>query len=277
MAHSKGRADVLKKARPFLPDGFSAAHLYTGEPRLPFNITLEDKRFLAGNRGANTGCEANLVVFLKGSAPKLAKVALLPLTECLTKARYVGPIDRNNIVSPDGTAWGLEWTARPGWDAFTAYMHHFDATLYDQLRAFAEGELERWEPIDATRLSLTLRISVSPYPIETGAERALKMKRGAPLDPELLADLGGLTTINDVMKGPDKGPVLAGSTGFIGTLGAVGHNLSALRRSILEQARALDIDGLQFRPDPVKRAEHDLKQLVDAGVLESLPEMKEAA
>lgn len=236
----------------------------------PFNLTFEDKKFLAGSRGPRTGCEANVVCFLDGETPTLAAHGVLRLEDALREQGYVGPIGFNQIVGEDGISYGLEFTARTGWDAFIAYMNLFDATFFEQLEAFARGELRRWEPADEGAMSLTLRLSVPPYPGEVGIGRALKLAKGMPLDPALLEY--DLVSLVDVMRGEDRGPVLAGASGHLGTLGAVGRDLKDLRKTVLDRADELDIGDLQYRVDPIKRADRDWKKLADLGVFEAATE-----
>ncbi len=234
----------------------------------PFNVTLEDKQFMPGNRGPRGDCESNVVAFLDGDAPRLAAQGVTRVGDLLAEHGYIGPLGFNQIVAEDGVSYGLEWTARAGWDSTLAYMHCFGPDFVDQLEAFARGDLDHWEPTDPSALSLTLRLSVPPYPNENRVDGALKRIKGMPLDPGLLE--GDLTTLVDVRLGPDGAPVLAGTSGHIGTVGAVGRDLKALRKDVLGQAKAIDVDDLQFRIDPSARVERDWKALVELGLLRPL-------
>lgn len=94
---------------------------------LPFDFTIEEKRFLAGNLGPRTGCESNLV-WMDHKSPLPGHV-LLPLEAMLREEGYVGPLDLNALVDTEGHPLGLEWTARFGFDAVQAWSHLFDRTL----------------------------------------------------------------------------------------------------------------------------------------------------
>ncbi|KAF3997555.1 hypothetical protein [Glaciimonas immobilis] len=84
------------------PKGFSGA----------LNINIENKKFLNGDLGCNTGEQGTTIIPIK--TDKLAKEVLFPCTEHLMKIGYVGYVDVAVIIDKDG-AWPLEWTMRYGY------------------------------------------------------------------------------------------------------------------------------------------------------------------
>lgn len=222
----------------------------------PFNATIEDKKFLTGNVGPRTGCEANIVWALEGTAPALPVAGVEKIAVLLRRHKYVGPIDLNCIVNAAGEPYGLEWSARLGFDASVAYARLFNGTFAEQLEAFALGALDEWAIDD--EVAMTLRLSTPPYPTEDGAKIAAKM-RGLPLDAVLLHD--DRFSLTDVMLNDERDPCLAGRDGHIGTVGTVGRNLGQMRRELLDLADHLAIPSIQYRKDPVERAEDSLRAL----------------
>ena len=77
----------------------------------PYNITLERKKLLNGDKGPNTGCSWNFVQNLKPRRPRIAREFLEPLAPLLKKG-YVGQIDVNMIVDDDGS--GRRLTLKDG-------------------------------------------------------------------------------------------------------------------------------------------------------------------
>jgi phosphoribosylamine---glycine ligase len=77
---------------------------------------FEFKKLMVGDMGPATGEQGTVLRYVRAS--KLARKMLEPLTEQLSKAKYVGYVDVNCIIDGEGTAWPLEFTTRPGWPTF---------------------------------------------------------------------------------------------------------------------------------------------------------------
>ena len=67
----------------------------------PFNHTSEEKRFLAGGLGCNTGCMGNVVLQAKTGGNRLTRATVEPLAQFLALIGYRGPFDVNAIVTED--------------------------------------------------------------------------------------------------------------------------------------------------------------------------------
>ena len=228
----------------------------------PFNSTFEDKKFLTGDLGGRAGCAANVV--WRWNNPALPERVLAPLVATLQAARYVGPLDLNMIVTEDGVPTGLEWSARTGFDALQAFSLLIEGDVGVQLDAFARGSLDHFAVRDD--LALTLRISKPPYPM---AEEGAPKERGLPLDPRLLTHPRVL--LDDVMVGRDGLPICAGRDGSLACIGAVGDDMELLRERVLAVAESFEIPSVQYRTDPVARAERDWQALDEVGLGREVP------
>ena len=220
----------------------------------PFDLTIEEKRLMHGDLGPRTGCESCVVWMAQDD--NLAEITVLKLEDRLEQEGYVGPIDLNSLVNSEGVPYGLEWTARLGFDAVQAWMRLFEGDLGEQLEAFASGELGAWEVSDLDRLSVTSRLSIPPYP--TFDPKLLAKTKGLPLDRRIVTDQHFDPA--DVMQGTG-GPVAAGASGLIGTAGYLGTRLEDGRKSCRTLLGSLDIPNKQYRTDIVSRWERDIAAL----------------
>jgi phosphoribosylamine-glycine ligase len=222
----------------------------------PFDVTLEEKKQLAGDLGCRTGCESNVVWHAQDD--RLADITVALVEDVLAEEGYVGPVDINSLVNADGTPQFLEFSARLGFDATQAWMRLIpEGELGEQLEAFVQGELDQWEPTGG--LSATLRLTMPPYP--NWDKKMVSKAQGMPLDYALLDD--EWVDPIDVMVGP----VAAGAGGVICTVGARGLSIQALRKELLSRAEMLEIPDKQYRVDPLARVPHDMQALDAMGLL----------
>lgn len=138
----------------------------------PFNHTFEEKRFLEGGLGPNTGCMGNVVVGCPGC--KLTRATVEKLKPFLTRIGWRGPVDVNCIVD-SGSAYALEATARFGYDAIEALLEGVRLSAGDFLREVAAGTLTEFEFAGP---SIAVRLSVPPYPSE---DDDVKAEWGEPI------------------------------------------------------------------------------------------------
>ena len=221
----------------------------------PFDVTLEEKKFMPGKLGPRTGCESNVVWLLQDSA--LPDITVAPLASILAREGYVGPIDLNSLITADGTPVGLEWTARLGFDATQAWQALIPR-LGEQLAEFLSGGLTQWE--HSKDLSVTIRISMPPYP--SWDPKGAAEFRGMPLDKKWLGEDYCLT---DVMASPE-GPVLSGASGMVGTVGAQGGSLEPLIKKTLDMAYEIMVPNKQFNKEPIERRKKDIPALQKMGL-----------
>jgi phosphoribosylamine-glycine ligase len=138
---------------------------FNGEDFYLVNGTLEEKKFMEGNKGPNTGCAGNLVwIYDSLNPPLVFREGLLKLKDFLKQYNYRGMIDLNTIVS-EGELYGLEWTPRFGYDASaTLYSLFIDDTLGNFLGAIASGTIPEYNL--SNNFASSVRLSIPPYPSE---------------------------------------------------------------------------------------------------------------
>lgn len=127
----------------------------------PFNHTFEEKRFMEGNLGPNTGCMGNVV--LARDSNKLTQATVERLKPFLVKIGYRGPVDVNCIVNEKG-AYALEATARFGYDAIEALVEGLKESPLDLFFETAMGTKKEMAITEDSMIAV--RLSVPPYPLE---------------------------------------------------------------------------------------------------------------
>ena len=132
-----------------------------GELIWPMNAGMEQKRFLSGDLGPNTGCMSTLTW-------PLGKSSLTPWTQGILKKlkelSYTGPLDMAFKLGKDGRFYFLEFTPRAGINAVFGLVDLLDQDLGEWL---AEVEAGTAREMHLRKLySFILTISVYPYPYE---------------------------------------------------------------------------------------------------------------
>jgi len=139
----------------------SSEGYFNGTEFFALNHTLEEKKFMAGGVGPNTGCSGNLVWMPTRSDPVFER-GLLRAGHALQEAGFRGPIDLNTIVT-EGEIYGLEWTPRFGYEGTCNLARLIPGDFASFLLAIATGESPTLgEP--RAKFSATVRLSVPPYP-----------------------------------------------------------------------------------------------------------------
>lgn len=132
----------------------------------------EEKKFMNGGLGCNTGEQGTIVRYVRKS--KLFNLILEPLTEYLHSIRYVGNINVNCIIDEKGKPWPLEFTMRLGWPAFCIHMAL-------QLGDPAQWMLDLLNGRDTLKVSSNIAVGVvlthGNYPAKTPVETS----EGQPL------------------------------------------------------------------------------------------------
>ncbi len=129
------------------------------------NHTLEEKKFMSGSFGPNTGCSGNLVWVTGGNRLTAELQKLAPF---LKESGYRGMIDLNTIVN-ESHAYGLEFTPRFGYDASASIFSLIDGDLgqffYDIVTAPDEGWIDH-SPVPPLRgaWAASERLTIPPYP-----------------------------------------------------------------------------------------------------------------
>ena len=133
------------------------------------NHTLEEKKFMSGNFGPNTGCSGNLVWALD-RPNKLCEQGILKLEPFLKEMGYRGMIDLNTIVS-ENHAYGLEFTPRFGYDASATLFALLDGDLaqfFLEIATAPDGGYVDHSPVPKIKShwAASERLTIPPYPEE---------------------------------------------------------------------------------------------------------------
>jgi phosphoribosylamine--glycine ligase len=239
----------------------------------PFNHTFEDKRFLAGDLGQNTGCMGNIVLRASDDS-KLVRESILRTEPFLRMLGYRGPFDINTIVNESG-AYALEVTSRMGYDAVEALAEGLDEPFGDFLFDIAMGTKKSMELTSDTMIAV--RLSVPPWPMrrpdrDSGGESVLG------IDEDTLVHL----FLTD-LEYKDGSYITAGGDGVLLKATAIGavtppkplNNGKRSRPDYTYEARRrvyrlldkIKVSNKQYRTDIGARANGDIAQLKEWGWL----------
>ena len=122
---------------------------------------FEFKKLMNDDLGPGTGEQGTILRYVKHS--KLANEMLVPLTECLERAGYVGDIDVNCIIDDKGKPWPLEFTCRLGWPAFNLQCALVQGDIAEWLLDLAEGRDSRAMMMDKIVAGVVMSIPDYPY------------------------------------------------------------------------------------------------------------------
>ncbi len=138
---------------------------FNGTDFFLINATLEEKRFMEGNKGPHTGCSGNLVwIYNQQNPPYIFHEGLEKLKGFLQEYNYRGMIDLNTIVG-DSKLYGLEWTPRFGYDASATLYSCFNEGIGDFFGEIASGG-NNPAIMCSNTFAAAIRISIPPYPSE---------------------------------------------------------------------------------------------------------------
>ena len=228
-----------------------------GREVINVNHTMEEKHLFPGNLGPRAGCMGS-VVWAGSQNSRLYKEGVGRIVLALKKIGYRGPIDLNTIVTKD-KLYGLEWTARFGYDALFVLLEMFKGKIGDLLYGVATGVAR--EMTFRSEWGLGIDISVPPYPLS--------------IEPELYKDvlIQGIDESNkrhiwmyDVQKTGNR-YLCAGCGGDIGAITARGNQVDGYspireaRRRVLRTISNLIVPDLMFRRDIGDRVERECSQL----------------
>lgn len=224
----------------------------------PFNGTLEQKHYLSGDLGPNTGCESSVVwAYPEGS--KIADLTIVKLDPVFKKMGYTGPIDINCIIADeDGQPYFLEYTPRFGYSAFYALTQILEQDIGELFYNVAEGTTEPMPLAEGIGASLT--VSMPPYPLEANKETAFlydKIKGRKIMNPP--DDDHWFP--GDVMLDENKELVCAGGDGLIGFITGRGSDLEDTMESLYDMAREIEMSDKGYRNDADDRVKKNFPKL----------------
>jgi phosphoribosylamine--glycine ligase len=207
------------------------------------NHTLETKKLMNDNLGPNTGCSGSLC-WMANKENLLFKKGLLKCVGPLQDMGYVGPIDLNTIIGPEG-CFALEFTPRFGYDATALLTRLLPVGFGDFLYAVAAGErmpdLTPRHPFCAS-----VRLSIPPYPNEGLPDKF--HKAGVPIQGLEAKNLEKFY-VYDVCQADNGKLETAGLCGWIGSPLAVGESVGASVEGAYEMLRHVKVPNGMYRTD----------------------------
>ena len=215
---------------------------FNGEEFFLVNGTLEEKKFMEGRKGPNTGCAGN-IVWTYGQNPRIFKQGLELLKPFLQESGYRGMVDLNTIVT-SSNVYGLEWTPRFGYDAAATLFAVISSDLGEFLYAIATGEA----PNVSTKFSYaaSTRLSIPPYPSECDGY----YHEDVPINGIEEEDVDSIYLYDVKVK--DNELVTAGCSGFVAAPIGRGDSPEEAWAAVTAKIKHIKIPDMQYREDLYK-------------------------
>lgn len=232
------------------------------------NNTLEEKKFMNGNLGPNTGCSGNVVWGYPLYNPKIFANGLAKMTKFLQEHNYVGMIDLNSIISDvNGKLYGLEFTPRFGYDATPTQIPLLEEPAdYAQFLYNIVQRRKNFHTRISGQFSASVRLSINPYPLET--ENLSEYVKGVPIndlsDNHVIDDLRSWY-LYDIMQSKKGQLVTCGASGFIGCPIAQGSSIRQAFNTVYDMIKQVEIPDVQYRTDIGDCCEKRYEKLRAAG------------
>lgn len=237
-----------------------------GNPVFPPNGTMEEKKFMVGNVGPNTGCQGSVMWPYPVAEPRIVQQTLKKLYPGLKAMNYTGCLDINTIVGDDGKAYFLEFTARFGYSAIYAMAEILKDDLGQVLYDCARGELKKMS--FRNEFGMAIRISVPPYPLESRSPGHAEIVQESKDKPVRNVPLGH-SWLLDIKKDLKKDELLtAGIDGAILEITASGKTVDSARESLYKMVKEVDLPDMQYRNDIGERPKEQLPKLRKLGFSE---------
>ena len=226
---------------------------WNGKKWINFNHTFEEKKFMAGDLGPNTGCMGNVVVSRKSN--KLTRATVEKLEPLLVRAGWRGPVDVNCIVDEKG-AYALEATARFGYDAIETFLEGCSLGAGELFREVAEGTID--EIPAGTDYCIGVRLSVPPYPSE---DEAIVSEWGEPILGINEQNIKHLWLCNVFVDAKDQLFKTAGGDGLTLVATANAPELELARRRVYRTVDNIRVGSKMYRRDIGARCAEDIAKL----------------
>jgi phosphoribosylamine-glycine ligase len=235
---------------------------FNGEHFYAVNHTLEEKKFMSGGIGPNTGCAGN-VLWMPEDATVVFREGLAKAAEGLKKANFVGPIDLNTIATKE-ELYGLEWTPRFGYEGTCNLIWLLPMEFGQFMYEIARGGTPMLTQTKAA-FAATIRCSVPPYPNPSKPEKY----EGVPVKGIDIDNLEAFY-LSDVrlVEGSENELETIGVDGWIGSPIATGPTIKDAFDKCEEMISDLQIPDLQYRSDVGKCCEKRYNQLEKNGWLD---------
>ena len=238
---------------------------FNGEEVLGVNHTLEEKSLMEGGIGPKCGCMGD-VVWIGTQNSRLYREGIGKMVPILKKLKYRGPLDLNTIVGKD-EVWGLEFSARFGYNALFTLLELYNGRVNDLLYGVASGVLKTLNFKDGWGVSITF--CVEPYPLTISPE----LPKGLLIQGVSRNNLRHIW-FYDVMKEGER-YLCAGNGGNLGCITARSLNghvqdeytVREAKRRAYRTLSNLIIPDVMYRRDIGLRFERDYGQLKSWGWL----------
>lgn len=235
---------------------------FNGKEVINTNFTMEEKSLMEGNKGPKTGCMGS-VVWDGDQNCKLFKEGVGKLIPLLRKMKYIGCIDLNAIVDKDNI-WGLEFTARFGYDAIYIFMEMMKIKINDLIYGVATGITKKIDMRSSVGIGVLL--AVPPYPDNDGNLDLYKDVLIQGLNPQILRHFWG----DDIYKKGDD-YLISGNGGRIATVTARGDSVNGYnpirdaKRRVYRTITNIIIPDVMYRSDIGDRVLGDREKLKSMG------------
>jgi len=237
---------------------------FNGERFFALDHSLEEKKFMSGGIGPNTGC-SGVTYWMPEGETKLFKEGLGKIASKLAAANFVGPIDLNTICTKNA-AYGLEWTPRFGYEGISLQMSLLPMEIGEFLFKVATGE--EMTPFDSkANFAASVRITVPPYPKEYEGERT-PSKPVKGITPEDIDTF----YLSDVKVDEDYELQTLGTDGLVGAPVATGDTIKEAFAAVQKKIDKLQIPDLQYRNDIAECCERRYSELSKMGWLDDASE-----
>lgn len=254
----------MSRQAPFLLQEFikgteaSCMGYFNGEDFYLLTSTLEDKKFMDGDKGPNTGAAGNLVFALKETS-RLYTQGLKKAAPFLKNIGYRGMIDLNAIVTQD-KLYGLEWTPRFGYIADSCIAMMYGTGFGEMLQRIATGKAPviKWE----APFSVGITISIPPYPTEIRIPKAKDIPIEG-IDPEDIEQLCSMYLYDVKLSKDKKSLITSGNYGYIGAPMGIGESIGEASAACIKLLEKIQVPNMQHRTDTEKSVSKRYNFLMD--------------
>lgn len=232
---------------------------FNGSEFYALDHSLEEKKFMSGGIGPNTGC-SGVTYWMPKEPTRLFKEGLAKAKAALMAANYVGPIDLNTICTKDA-AYGLEWTPRFGYEGISLQIQLLPLEIGEFLHQLATGESPDIKP--SGKFAASIRLTVPPYPNEyEGKKTPSKPVKG--IDPEDAASF----YLSDVKVNDDYELETLGTDGLVGAPVTTGDTIKSAFAALQKRVDKIQVPDMMYRDDIEECCQRRYDELKAMGWLE---------
>lgn len=221
---------------------------------LPPNYTVETKKFMPDDLGATVGCMSS-VVWISRKPSRTLKEVLIPFAEYVRRWKFSGPISLNIIVEESTSRlYILEATPRIGYNAYYCLKELLPLGFSDLILRCVNMENvtddeEREVPVDTTRFSVGIEVSIPPSPFEVKDKNLMRRVydtcKGVPIMVEG-KNYPAKVHLCDVKK-EKRTIVCAGTNGIVAEVISADADVVAAYNRCVETVKMLPIPNKQAR------------------------------